>query len=161
MKIEYYQSLPELGIQGRFDMEDQFKILPDVKGKSVLEIGCNTGAFLVEAKRRGATKCVGVEPNRDWRILGNGIMNELGLDISIFDDVSKIKEKFDVVLLLSVLHIMDGGEQKLLDTAYELTNELLIVEINDRLQNVRLNFPKGEKYATNKDNRSVHRFPKV
>lgn len=157
--IPYYQSIPELGIQGRFDIQQQLKAIgmPDeLNGLSVLDIGCNTGAFLLEAYKRGATKLVGIEPNQDWRILGNGIMAELDVPIRIYSRIDP-RDTFDVVLLLSVTHVAEGMTgQDLLDYAYRITNKLLIVEINDRLQTEKLTLPKGATlYGKNKDNRSV------
>ena len=35
--------------------------LPDLEGKSVLDIGCNEGFFCVEAKKQGATRVVGID----------------------------------------------------------------------------------------------------
>jgi predicted rRNA methylase YqxC with S4 and FtsJ domains len=160
--INFYQSIPELNIKGRFDMEAQFKAIglpEDLKGQSVLDIGCNTGAFLIEALKRGASKCVGVEVNQNWRLLGNGIMVELDLPIRIYSRI-KPTEKFDVVLLLSVTHVAEGiSGQDLLNQAYKIANKLLILEINDRLQKEKLILPQGAKlYGANKDNRSVYKI---
>lgn len=163
--IPYYQSIPELGIKGRFDVAQQVKAIglpDDLTGMSVLDIGCNTGAFLIEAMKRGASKCIGVEPNQDWRILGNGIMMELDVPIRIYSRI-RPDDKFDVVLLLSVTHVAEGiSGQDLLDHAYAVTNKLLIVEINDRLQTEKLTLPKGAVlYGKNKDNRSVWHITKL
>lgn len=162
--IPYYQSIPELGIKGRFDIKEQVKAIglpEDLTGLSVLDIGCNTGAFLIEAMKRGATRLIGVEPNQDWRFVGNGMMLELDVPIRIYSRIDP-RDKFDVVLLLSVTHVAEGMTgQQVLDNAYRATNKLLIVEINDRLQKEKLTLPKGAVfYGKNKDNRSIWHFNK-
>lgn len=162
--IKFYQSIPELGIKGRFDMEDQFEAIglpKDLTGKTVLDMGCNIGAFLIEALKRGASKCIGVELNPVWRYLGNGIMQELDVPIRIYSKIP-YEDKFDVVLLLSVTHVAEGiSGQQLLDHCYNMTNKLLIVEVNDRLQKEELVLPKGAVfYGKNKNDRSVYTFTK-
>lgn len=157
--IEYYQSFPTLGIKGRFDMQSQFDaVLPDVNGKTVLDIGCNTGAFSVEALKRGANKVIGVEPALDWRLLANGIMKELSLPITVYEHMPD--EPFDVVLLLSILHVTENP-QELLDKAWSLTKELMIVEVNNRLQETKISLPDNKIHGKNKDNRIVYYCSKV
>jgi SAM-dependent methyltransferase len=172
--IDYYQTIPELNIKGRMDTSKEFsKIgLPkDLTNKSVLDIGCNIGAFLIEAKLRGARNISGVESNFDWRILAKGIMVELNIDefngVPIYKSVEELtpfSDSADVVLLLSVTHVIEEMTgQDILDKAYKLTKYggLLIVEINDRLQKQELVFPpNGKLFGKNKDNRSVWHFYK-
>lgn len=157
--IKYYQSIPDLGIEGRMSTEVEFdKIgLPkDLTKKTVLDIGCNIGAFMVESLKRGAVLAHGVEPDLDWRLLCNGIAKEHNLKMFAFDQLRKTTYgSYDVVLLLSVTHLVDNP-QEVLDDAWKATKELLIVEINDRLQTTALNLPKGAVcFGQNKDNRMV------
>lgn len=164
MNFEWYQTIPELGIKGRFNTPEEFdKIgLPkNLKDKSVLDIGCNIGAFLVESIRRGADLCDGVEPDLLWLLIASGIAKRLNLNIDFWKSIDELPAdgrhwKWDIVLLLSVLHLVDEP-QPLFDWAFAHTRELLIVEINDRLQTKSINLPKRiKKYGTNKDNRSIY-----
>lgn len=172
MKINWYQTIPELGIKGRYNTPEEFaKIgLPeDMTGWSVLDIGCNTGAFLIEAYKRGATELYGVEVNLAWRILAQGCWWEYlrGWPPSDNSDIDFIIQEsiwaaefagddYDLVLLLSVLHVTENP-QELLDRAWELADKLLIVEINKRLQKTPVKLPNGAKlYGVNKDGREVY-----
>jgi hypothetical protein len=162
--INYYQSIPELGIEGRLDTQNEFKKIGmpiDLKDWEVMDIGANIGAFCYEAKRRGAGLVVAVEPNLDWNLLGQGISQELNASIDWFYVMPSIE--VDLVLLLSVLHVCDNP-QGILDSAWKLTRKLLIVEINERLQETKLKAPYGEWkeafYGKNKDGRSVYHFSK-
>ena len=77
--VNFYQTIPEMGIKGRYKTPlEYFNIdMPErLDGWSFLDIGCNIGAFLIEAKRRGADLVAGVEPNPAWRWLGRGIVDE-------------------------------------------------------------------------------------
>lgn len=159
--INYYQSIPELGIKGRMNTPEEFdKIgLPkDLMGWDVLDVGCNIGAFLLEASHRRARKLWGVEPNNDWRWLATGILNEYYWtnNIILTPDIKGIYGKADLVLLLSVTHLIDNP-QKLINETWNKTKKLLIIEVNDRLQKIPIKLPEGAKlYGKNKDNRSVY-----
>lgn len=169
MNINYYQSIPDLGIEGRINTPEEFENIKfplDLSGREVLDIGCNIGAFLLEAINRGATRVVGVEINSDWRYLARGIFSETMPEFQ-WDFKKNIKdisedETFDLVLLLSVTHVTEGMTgQEIFDRAWKLTKWLLIVEINDRLQEKPIRLPQRAIYiGKNKDNRSVYHIYK-
>lgn len=160
--MNYYQTIPELGLEGRMNTPEEFekiKLPKDLKGKSLLDIGCNMGAFLIEAIKRGA-RAEGIEPAVEWRVLAKGIALELGYFPIVYEKKEDVIRNYDVVLLLSILHNV-GYPQELLNWAWEHTDKLLIVEINDRLQSDKVKLPEGAvKVGTNKDNRSVWHIKK-
>jgi 2-polyprenyl-3-methyl-5-hydroxy-6-metoxy-1,4-benzoquinol methylase len=79
----------------------------DLDGKSVLDVGCYYGFFLHEAIRRGAQRAVGIEADPERFRIASTLAQlwEGKIDIyeGLLEDV-EIKEKFDVVLFLNVLH---------------------------------------------------------
>ena len=167
--IPYYQSIPELGIKGRYNAPEEFdKIgLPkDLEGWDVLDIGCNIGAFLLECDWRGAYSITGVEVDDYFRAEAEDVMEKMGVpkeNFMIFKDLDSLEREiggltYDLVLLLSVTHVVEGmSGQEILDKAWALTKRLLIVEINDRLQKEKIVLPEGAKfYGKNKDERSVY-----
>lgn len=168
MDIQLYQTIPELGLKGRMDTPaefDRIQLPKDLKGWSVLDIGCNTGAFLLEAWKRGATKLTGVEPNQQWRYLAHGVLTETvtkaeeKIIYKLHPELDPYIEQHDLVFLLSVTHLKDGRVigQDLFDYAWDLTKKLLIVEVNDRLQERPILMPRDAKFiGKNKDNRSVY-----
>lgn len=163
--IDWYQTIPELGIKGRINTPEEFEKIglpKDLTDKCVLDIGCNTGAYLLEAWKRGATSFYGIEPNLIWRLLCRGILEECiyGNRAGIFKSINEVNlsKPFDLVLLLSITHVAEGiTGQELLDKAWELTGKLLILEINDRLQKEPLKLPKEAVfYGKAKNERSVY-----
>jgi len=79
----------------------------DLTGKSVLDVGCNYGFFLHDAIRRGAKRAVGIEADSEhYRVastlatLWNG---KIDVYQGLLEDV-ELNEKFDVILLLNVIH---------------------------------------------------------
>jgi len=83
--------------------------LPDVSGKTVLDIGCNAGFYSIEMKRRGAERVVGIDSDDRYlaqarlasETLGFGDIEFAKLDVY---DVAALGEKFDLVIFMGVLY---------------------------------------------------------
>jgi tRNA (mo5U34)-methyltransferase len=80
----------------------------DLRGRSVLDIGCNGGFYSIEMKRRGAKRVLGIDSDADYVAQARfaADVNELDIEfrqLSVYD-VEYIDEKFDVVLFLGVLY---------------------------------------------------------
>ncbi len=83
--------------------------VPDLRGKSVLDVGCNGGFYSVEAKRRGARRVVGIDVDERYLNQARFAAEVLGFPDIEFRrmtvyDVAKLGEKFDVVIFMGVLY---------------------------------------------------------
>ena len=107
--------------------------LPDLRGRSVLDIGCNAGFFSLECKRLGADRVVGVDVNQgtdhDFLAQARFAAAELGLEVEYReqDFLGLDDGPFDVVLFLGVLYHLEDP-LRALDKLAELTRRLLVVE---------------------------------
>ena len=91
--------------------------------KSVLDIGCNEGFFCNEVIKLGAVKCIGIDKNNQTinKARTNFPNTQITFICSSFEDFyNSTNEKFDVVLLCSVLHYMDG--KKILELISKILN---------------------------------------
>lgn len=83
-------------------------IPPDLKGKSVLDLGCNAGFYSIEMKRRGASRVVGVDIDGDYLAQARFAAEVSGVDIELYQmsvyEVEKLKKQFDIVLFMGVLY---------------------------------------------------------
>jgi tRNA (mo5U34)-methyltransferase len=84
-------------------------IIPeDLRGKSVLDIGCNAGFYSLEMKRRGAERVVAIDSDEKYLAQARFAAEVKGLDIEFLQmsvyDVADLKQKFDIVLFLGVLY---------------------------------------------------------
>ena len=81
----------------------------DLRGKSVLDIGCNAGFYAIEMKRRGADRVLGIDSDERYLeqarlasdVLGFGDIEFAKLDVY---DVGAIGETFDLVIFMGVLY---------------------------------------------------------
>jgi tRNA (mo5U34)-methyltransferase len=104
----------------------------DLRGCTVLDIGCNGGFYSIEMKRRGADRVVGI----DWdeRYLKQA---RFAADVSAVDvefrrlsvyDVAALGERFDVVLFMGVLYHL-RHPMLALDLLHEhVTRDLLVFQ---------------------------------
>ena len=94
----------------RLDMID----MDIVKGKTVLDIGCNNGYFVRKALEHGATRAVGVDKSdciEGARELSKGTNAEFWQTNLDSPEFRKYCPRFDVVFLLSVItHVRDKEE---------------------------------------------------
>jgi SAM-dependent methyltransferase len=98
-----------------------------LRGKSVLDIGCNEGFFCAEAVRQGAARVLGVDSSKDFitqarrRVKGAEFLHASWWNIP--------DEKFDVILFLSAIHY-EPEQKRLLDKlVHHLTEDgVLILE---------------------------------
>lgn len=75
---------------------------PQMINKSVLDFGCGGGGFLAEIKNH-VKKCVGVEKDKGLKKI-----IEEKLDITVYSDIDKIEDRFDLITLFHVLeHFKD------------------------------------------------------
>lgn len=80
----------------------------DLRGRTVLDIGCNAGFYSMEMKRRGADRVIGIDSDEGYLAQARFAAQVSGMDIEFRKldvyDVAELGEKFDLVLFLGVLY---------------------------------------------------------
>jgi tRNA (mo5U34)-methyltransferase len=80
----------------------------DLRGRTVLDIGCNGGFYALEMKRRGADRVVGIDHDPDYLAQARFAAEVCGAEIDLRElsvyDVGALRETFDIVLFLGVLY---------------------------------------------------------
>jgi tRNA (mo5U34)-methyltransferase len=104
----------------------------ELKGRSVLDVGCNAGFYAVELKRRGAGRVLGVDSQRNLIRQAGFVRDVLGLDIeyrraSVYDLDPRDTGQFDITLALGLVyhckHLVLA-----LERLFAVTRELLVLE---------------------------------
>ena len=80
----------------------------NLRGKTVLDIGCNAGFFAIEMKRRGADRVLAIDFDEAYLTQARFAAEVEGLDIefrrmSVYD-VAALGETFDIVFFLGVFY---------------------------------------------------------
>src|SRR4051794_17814662 len=144
-RVNWFHSIelePGFVTPGRADTREQVARLhlPDLRGKTVLDVGAWDGFFSFEAERRGAARVVAVD-TFSWRERGDGTgkagfeLARRALDSRVEDvevevlDISPetVGGSFDVVLFLGVLYHLRHPFLAL-ERLRSVCNELLILE---------------------------------
>ena len=108
-----YQTIGD--IRGSRNMEYRYKFMglpKSMKGKTVLDIGCNAGMVCMEAKNKGAYRVVGIDSSKKMIRSANKFFKESNCDAELYsfnvdDGLDSLKEligddKFDYVFILAV-----------------------------------------------------------
>jgi len=80
----------------------------DLRGKTVLDVGCNAGFYAIEMKRRGADRVVAIDTDDRYLAQTKFASQMLGADLELRKlsvyDVGALGEKFDFVIFMGVLY---------------------------------------------------------
>lgn len=80
----------------------------DLRGKTVLDIGCNAGFYSLEMKRRGAERVVAIDSDERYLAQARFAAQVHGADIEFHNlsvyDVARLREQFDLVIFMGVLY---------------------------------------------------------
>jgi tRNA (mo5U34)-methyltransferase len=83
-------------------------IAADLRGKSVLDIGCNGGFYAIEMKRRGAARVLGIDRDERYLAQARFAAEVRGVDVELrrmsVYDVGHLRERFDLVFFMGVLY---------------------------------------------------------
>lgn len=145
------------GHQGDDDINERYLSmlqLPDLTGKTVLDIGCSDGFYSFECEKRGAAKVIAVDDpkinaSRGFHVAKNILRSQVEfIPINLFDINPKEFGKFDIVLALGLIYHLKSFYIGL-EIIKELTKELVIIQSridrgNDLIVNVTVPLNKHD-----------------
>jgi tRNA (mo5U34)-methyltransferase len=80
----------------------------NLRGKSVLDIGCNAGFYAIEMKRRGAKRVVAIDSDPKYLAQARFAAEISKVDIEFHQrsvyELRELKERFDLVLFMGVFY---------------------------------------------------------
>jgi tRNA (mo5U34)-methyltransferase len=128
----------------------------DLRGRTVLDVGCNAGFYAIEMKRRGAARVVGVDSDRRYLAQARFAAEVAGANVEFHElsvyELPSLKERFDLVLFMGVL--------------YHLRHPLLALDllhehvVGDMLvfQSMLRGSPDAKRFAENYDFQETAQF---
>src|SRR5215207_9666089 len=80
----------------------------NLRGKSVLDIGCNGGFYSIQMKQRGADRVVGIDSDPRYLAQARFAADVLELEIEFRQldvyNLVELQEQFDIVIFMGVLY---------------------------------------------------------
>jgi tRNA (mo5U34)-methyltransferase len=80
----------------------------DLRGMTVLDIGCNAGFYAIEMKRRGADRVVGIDSDPAYLAQAHFAAEICGVELDLRQlsvyEVAQLGERFDLVMFMGVLY---------------------------------------------------------
>src|SRR5438105_1992817 len=80
----------------------------DLRGRTVLDVGCNAGYYSIEMKRRGADRVVAIDHDPAYLAQARYAAEINGADIEFRQldvySLGQLNERFDLVLFMGVLY---------------------------------------------------------
>src|SRR5581483_4355402 len=80
----------------------------DLRGRTVLDIGCNGGFYAIEMKRRGADRVVGIDSDEVYLAQARFAAEICDVEIELLNlsvyEIGRLQQKFDLVLFMGVLY---------------------------------------------------------
>jgi tRNA (mo5U34)-methyltransferase len=156
MELRGVRTAPDhfLGDYPRFKWRNFAHAIPgDLRGKSVLDIGCNAGFYSIEMKKRGADRVLGIDFDETYLDQARfaAEVNEMDIEfrkLSVYD-VGLLGEKFDVVIFMGVLYHLRHPLLALDLIREHVVNDLLVFQSMQRGSNdiypVEKDYPFEEK----------------
>ena len=107
-------------------------------GQSVLDVGCGSGILAIAAARLGATVVVAVDHDVQARRATSDNARQNSVALGVFDDLSKVRGQFDVVLANIVANTLCELATELTDRAGTLVLSGILI---DQTEQVMRAFP--------------------
>lgn len=106
------------------EMPAIYNELPDLAGKRVLDLGCGTGNNCMKAIELGASYVLGTDVSKNMIELAKKTNKDKKIEYAniAMENISSIKQKFDVVISSLAFHYVEKYD-KLLEDIYSLLNE--------------------------------------
>jgi tRNA (mo5U34)-methyltransferase len=122
------------GVPPAYDPIERWELIEphlpeDLEGKSVLDVGGNSGYFSVRMKQRGAGRCVLVEPVVEFVDQANFVFSQFEVDVEVVNEDVHVyclttDERFDYVLFLGLFYHLKYPVL-VLDRLAEMTKDLI------------------------------------
>lgn len=106
--------IPDKKEQNTINFMKKYFLSEDLKGKRIIDVGCNFGLFSILSQQCGA-EVIGVDPNIKAIEIANKIIKLLNINIeyrlNIFNDELIKDKKYDYIICCSCYHYLWGNHQ--------------------------------------------------
>lgn len=130
----------------------------DLRGKTVLDVGCNAGFYSIEMKRRGARRVLGIDHDKKYLMQARFAAGVCDVEVEFREmsvyDIGELHERFDIVLFLGVFYHLRHPLLALDLLREHVVGDLLILQSmlrgDDLSVMIEPNYPFSEKDVFNR-----------
>ena len=99
----------EVNANNLFELPTLYELLPDIKGKRVLDLGCGTGERCIDYIKRGAASVTGIDISEKMLAIADSENNNSSITYlkMPMEDIGSLEGEFDVAISSLALHYVD------------------------------------------------------
>ena len=99
----------EVNANNLFELPTLYELLPDLKGKRVLDLGCGTGERCIDYIKRGAASVTGIDISEKMLAIADSENNNSSITYlkMPMEDIGSLEGEFDVAISSLALHYVD------------------------------------------------------
>ena len=109
--FEHYKKLreDEFGLNNLIEQPTIYSLLPEVKNKSILDIGCGFGNFCRYVRSQGAAAVLGVDPSTNMLTIAKQLTDDpfITFQQAPIETFNHTPESFDVIVSSAALHYIE------------------------------------------------------
>lgn len=132
------------------------EMVPSIKDKKVLDLGCGFGEHCVLYKNKGAKSVLGIDISSKMLDIARQNNNLLGIEYKLLaiENINKIDEKFDIIISSLAFHYIEDF-QSVADEAYRILNNggYLIFSQEHPLNTC---FEYGERWTKDENGKKIY-----
>lgn len=115
--FEEYEKMREKDINANNLIEQPifYSLLPSLKDKKVLDIGCGTGGFCRTAKNEGASFVMGIDCSKNMLEVAKRYKDDITYLNLPMENLSKLNDKFDVITSSLAFHYVKDFDKLIYD----------------------------------------------
>ena len=139
-----------------FEKPALFSLLPPLKGKTVIDLGCGYGEHCMEYIRRGAAKVVGIDISAKMLAVAKAENSHPKITYlhMPMEEISVIQEKFDVVTSSLAMQYVEDYKTLVHDVHELLNDNGLFIFSQEHPMNTC--FSSGDRWTRDENGRKLH-----
>ena len=147
----------EVNANNLFELPTLVSLLPDLKGKRVLDLGCGSGERCIDYLKRGAVEVTGVDISERMLAVAQSENSDPRITYikMPMEDINKLDKKFDVVISSLAFHYVEDY-QGVVKSVYEHLDDGGIFLFSQEHPLTTCFSGTGERWTRDENGKKIH-----